>query len=275
MTSNAIFLLGVGAQKAGTSWLHDQLNRRQDANFGFCKEYHVFDALTLDAFSRYRPQSPPLWRWRTWRRERFFQDPNRYFDYFTGLLSRPGCRLSGDITPSYGCLSAETLQWIGDAFKERSIRTCPVFILRDPIERLLSQQRMQLRKKKKLNPADEVRAFHKLADKLEQHPSLRSDYVSTLHSLSESFAKEDICLLLFEQLFDASSHHRLCEQMSLAYQPMDIAKKVNASSSNTPVPKDLLARIGRTQASTFKTLLKEQPQLNLTRYWPTATQWCT
>lgn len=275
MTSNAIFLLGVGAQKAGTSWLHDQLNRRQDANFGFCKEYHVFDALTLDAFSRYRPQSPPLWRWRTWRRERFFQDPNRYFDYFTGLLSRPGCRLSGDITPSYACLSADTLQWIGDAFKERSIRTCPVFILRDPIERLLSQQRMQLRKKKKLNPANELRAFHKLADKLEQHPSLRSDYVSTLHSLSESFAKEDICLLLFEQLFDTSSHHRLYEQMSLPYQPMDIAKKVNASSSNTPVPKDLLARIGRTQASTFKTLLKEQPQLNLTRHWPTATQWCT
>ena len=275
MTSNAIFLLGVGAQKAGTSWLHDQLNRRQDANFGFCKEYHVFDALTLDPFSRYRPQSPPLWRWRTWRRERFFQDPNRYFDYFTGLLSRPGCRLSGDITPSYACLSADTLQWIGDAFKERSIRTCPVFILRDPIERLLSQQRMQLRKKKKLNPADELRAFHKLADKLEQHPSLRSDYVSTLHSLSESFAKEDICLLLFEQLFDTSSHHRLYEQMSLPYQPMDISKKVNASSSNTPVPKDLLARIGRTQASTFQTLLKEQPQLNLTRHWPTATQWCT
>ena len=275
MTSNAIFLLGVGAQKAGTSWLHDQLNRRQDANFGFCKEYHVFDALTLDAFSRYRPQSPPLWRWRTWRRERFFQDPNRYFDYFTRLLSRPGCRLSGDITPSYACLSADTLQWIGDAFKERSIRTCPVFILRDPIERLLSQQRMQLRKKKKLNPANELRAFNNLADKLEQHPSLRSDYVSTLHSLSESFAKEDICLLLFEQLFDASSHHRLYEQMSLPYQPMDISKKVNASSSNTPVPKDLLARIGRTQASTFKTLLKEQPQLNLTRHWPTATQWCT
>ena len=43
----------MGAQKAGTSWLHDQLNRRKDADFGFCKEYHVFDALTLDAFARF------------------------------------------------------------------------------------------------------------------------------------------------------------------------------------------------------------------------------
>ena len=275
MTSEAIFLLGVGAQKAGTSWLHDQLNRRDDADFGFCKEYHVFDALTLDVFARYRPQNPPLWRWRTWRRGRFFQDPKRYFDYFTRLLNRPGCRLSGDITPSYGCLSAETLRWIRDAFKHRSIRTCPVFILRDPIERLLSQQRMQLRKKKKLNPSDELQAFHKLADKLERHPSLRSDYLTTLRSLNESFVKEDICLLLFEQLFDTSSHHLFYEQLSLPYQPMDVAKKVNASSSTTTVPDELLARIGRSQASTYTTLLKEQPQLNLDRHWPTAKQWCT
>ena len=275
MTSEAIFLLGVGAQKAGTSWLHDQLNRRDDADFGFCKEYHVFDALTLDAFARYRPQKPPLWRWRTWRRERFFQDPTRYFDYFTGLLNRPGYRLSGDITPSYSCLSANTLRWIRNAFRERSVRTCPVFILRDPIERLLSQQRMQLRKKKQLNPADELRAFHKLAEKLERTPSLRSDYVRTLRSLNESFAKEDICLMLFEQLFDASSHQHLYEQLTLPYQPMDIAKKVNASSSTTPVPEEILARIGKTQATTYRTLLREQPQLNLDRHWPTATQWCT
>jgi len=31
-----IFLLGVGAQKAGTSWLHEQLHQRRDADFGFC-----------------------------------------------------------------------------------------------------------------------------------------------------------------------------------------------------------------------------------------------
>ena len=34
-----VFLLGIGAQKAGTTWLHAQLNRRRDADFGFLKEY--------------------------------------------------------------------------------------------------------------------------------------------------------------------------------------------------------------------------------------------
>lgn len=275
MTADPVFLLGVGAQKAGTSWLHDQLNRRDDANFGFCKEYHVFDALTLEAFSRYRPQNPAPWQWRTWRRQRFFAEPNRYFDYFAGLLRRSGCRLSGDITPSYACLKPDTLQWIRGAFQDRAIRTCPVFILRDPIERLLSQQRMQLRKNNRLNPADELQAFEKLADKLERSPSLRSDYISTLRSLTISFPQKDICLLLFEELFDASSHHRLCEQLSIPYQAMNAGKKVNASSPTTPVPEELLARIGQTQALTYRTLLKEHPQLGIDQHWKTASQWCT
>ena len=81
--------------------------------------------------------------------------------------------------------------------------------------------------------------------------------------------------MLFEQLFDASSHQHLYEQLTLPYQPMDIAKKVNASGSTTRVPEEILARIGKTQATTYTTLLREQPQLNLDRHWPTATQWCT
>lgn len=37
LASDATFLLGVGAQKAGISWLHDQLQLLSDANFGFLK----------------------------------------------------------------------------------------------------------------------------------------------------------------------------------------------------------------------------------------------
>jgi hypothetical protein len=266
----------VGAQKAGTSWLHDQLNRRKDADFGFCKEYHVFDALTLDAFS---PISPPETR-RPGAGARGVVSAS--FKIQLGIsITSPGYSIDLAVDsavtspPRIHAWSANTLQWIRHAFRERSVRTCPVFILRDPIERLLSQQRMQLRKKKQLNPADEIQAFHKLAEKLERTPSLRSDYVRTLRSLDESFAKEDICLVLFEQLFDASSHQRLYEQLRLPYQPMDIAKKVNASVSTTPVPEEILSRIGKTQATTYRTLLREQPQLNLDRHWPTATQWCT
>ncbi|MDA7431157.1 hypothetical protein N8463_01720 [Synechococcus sp. AH-601-P06] len=63
---NGTFVLGLGAQTAGSSWLHAQLNRRRDANFGFLKEYHIHDARTLPeaGFSNRRRHS--LIKPRTW-----------------------------------------------------------------------------------------------------------------------------------------------------------------------------------------------------------------
>ena len=37
------FILGVGCQKGATTWLRSQLNNHEASNFGFAKEYHVFD----------------------------------------------------------------------------------------------------------------------------------------------------------------------------------------------------------------------------------------
>ena len=90
------FVLGLGAQKAGSSWLHAQLNRRRDAEFGFLKEYHIHDALTLPeaSFSNRRMRS--LIKLRTWVRKRFIAQPQRYYDYFSSLLHRPGIQLTVD-----------------------------------------------------------------------------------------------------------------------------------------------------------------------------------
>ena len=95
-----VFLLGVGAQKAGTTWLHAQLDRRRDADFGFLKEYHVHDALTLPAAGFSNRRRPSWLKPRTWRRQRFLDRPERYYAYFAARLRRRGIRLTGDITPS-------------------------------------------------------------------------------------------------------------------------------------------------------------------------------
>ena len=41
------FLLGLGAQKAGTAWMHRYLESSPQCDPGFRKEYHVWDALDL------------------------------------------------------------------------------------------------------------------------------------------------------------------------------------------------------------------------------------
>lgn len=40
-----IFLLGVGAQKAGTTLLYDYIKNDPNSNLGILKEYHIWDAL--------------------------------------------------------------------------------------------------------------------------------------------------------------------------------------------------------------------------------------
>ena len=278
-----VFLLGVGAQKAGTSWLHQQLHRRSDADFGFLKEYHIHDALTIPKLERFRHlnvqlQKPRSWlQPRSWRRQRFFSDPRRYYNYFSWLLRRPRrpgrtVSLTGDITPSYAVLSATTFQSIHNQFQQRGIPVRPLFLLRDPIERIISSQRMKLRKQGQRDAATEVASLRKRIDKGQ---GLRSNYSQTLEALDQSFGLEHCFIGLFETLFQQDSYTALCDYLEITYQEPDWQQKVNASATTNLIPDDLLAEMGRQQASDFKTVCRILPQMDFQQLWPTTSRWCS
>ena len=50
------FILGVGCQKGGTTWIYDQLSKLEQVDFGFKKEYHVFDTLYIEHEKKFRKQ---------------------------------------------------------------------------------------------------------------------------------------------------------------------------------------------------------------------------
>jgi hypothetical protein len=49
-----LFVLGLGAQQAGTTWVWKYLSQMNGADFGFAKEYHVFDTIHLPECSYFR-----------------------------------------------------------------------------------------------------------------------------------------------------------------------------------------------------------------------------
>ena len=273
LASDATFLLGVGAQKAGTSWLHDQLNRRKDADFGFLKEYHVFDALELEHFSSFRPKNLTPLKWRTWRRARFMEQPERYFDYFASRLKPPQIRLTGDITPSYAGLSAESYQRIQKAFAQRGVQTRAVFIMRDPVERFLSQQRMQLRKRGLLSPKHEIEHLNKASLKLLKRDSPRNDYPATLDALRDGFAASQVFIGLYETLFTADNHRALCRCLNIPEQTPNGSHRVNASQATTSVPAELLQRLGRHFRPLVTAVQERCPDLEVEQHWATAMTW--
>ena len=271
---NGTFVLGLGAQKAGSSWLHAQLNRRRDAEFGFLKEYHIHDALTLPeaGFSNRRQRS--LIKPRTWRRQRFIAQPQRYYDYFTSLLRRPGIQLTGDITPSYSALSPLTLQEILANFEQREISVRPVFLMRDPIERIISSQRMQLRKQNQLNHDAEVDALRQLCMERPERVNLRSDYGHTLMALSQIFDPSACFIDLYERLFTPESWQRLCDVLNVPYEEPDWEQQVNVSRTDTSIPDDVMAEIGAWQAPTMAAVRQSMGHLDLAQLWPLAHRWC-
>ena len=273
LVSDATFLLGVGAQKAGTSWLHDQLQRRGDADFGFLKEYHIFDALEVECFKCFRPKQPTPLKWRTWRRARFIERPERYFDYFASLLKPSQIRLTGDITPSYAGLKAESFHRIQQAFAQRDVLTRAVFIMRDPIERFLSQQRMQLRKRGLLTPEHEIEHLNKASIKLLKRDSPRSDYAATLDALRAGLAESEVFIGLYETLFTPAAHRDLCRYLGIPEQIPDLNHRINASQATTSVEPEVLQRLGLHFAPLVAAVQERCPNLKVEQHWSTAMTW--
>ena len=276
-----VFLLGVGAQKAGTSWLYQQLHTRPDADFGCLKEYHVHDARTIPELKRFRqlngkPLQPRTWvQPRTWLRQWFIRNPGHYADYFQWLLSRPRLRgaqirLTGDITPSYALLSADTLKGINTSFQARGISVKPVFLMRDPIERLISSQRMKLRKQGLRDAATEVATLRK---RVAKGSGLRSNYGQTLEALDQAFGLEHCFVGLFETLFTKPTYSELCNFLSIPYKEPAWGEKVNVSATKTVIPDDLLAEMGRQHADDLKRAQQALPTLDLQRLWLTTSRW--
>ena len=276
------FLLGVGAQKAGTSWLHKQLHNRPDADFGCLKEYHVHDARTIPELARFRrlgirATEPRTWvQPRTWMRQWFIQNPNRYTDYFSWLLTRPRfrggqIRLTGDITPSYAALNAETLGEIKTNFEQRGIPVKPVFLMRDPLERLISSQRMKLRKQGLKDPASEVET---LKQRVAKGRGLRGDYGQTLDALDQAFGLEHCFIGLFESLFTPDTYTQLCSFLGIPYEEPIWAEKINVSATSTVIPDDLLATMGRMHENDLRRAAEALPNTDFQTLWPTASRWC-
>ena len=272
--AHGVFLLGLGAQKAGTSWLHAQLNRRRDADFGFLKEYHIHDALTLPAAGFSGRSRRSLLKPRTWRRQRFLDRPERYYAYFAGLLRRPGIQLTGDITPSYCGLSASTLLTIHAGFINQGIPVKPLFLMRDPIERIVSSLRMQRRKQGLQDSAGEIQALRDLCRERPERINLRSDYGHTLTALQDSFGLKQCFIGTYEQLFHRDYWAELCRFLGVQYQEPQWEQRVNVSRTDTDLPEELLKQLGQWQEATLAAVQLHCPELDLNQLWPTASRWC-
>lgn len=278
MTTQKTFILGLGAQKSGTSWLHDYLSSDAAADFGTLKEYHIWDALTLPEVAHYDMRSGHL-KNRTvtklisklkgtgsdgWAlRGHLQQDVSNYFDYFEERLSQPGVHLTGDITPSYAGLSAETLARIREGFAERKIRIAAVFLMRDPVGRAISAAQMNRRKKDWREGVPLTVSFDKavLTYAQSRHHDLRANYARTIKTMREVFSPEYCHLYFYEKLFSENALAELTQKFGVSFRPERISNRVYGSAkSGRDVSSSTRRALRRALEPTYAYCAREFPE---------------
>jgi hypothetical protein len=279
------FLLGVGAMKAGTTWLHDHLAASPQCRPGLRKEYHVFDSLdlakepyllkrvvakahaSLDEVAEARRTDPTFLV-----QAAMIADEELYFDYFTALLARsPETRLTLDITPGYALLSAERLAGIRASFEQRGVRAVAAYLMRDPVERTWSQVRMQKRRRPEHNPG----TAEELVAQRYAEPTYadRTRYETTVRNLDQAFG-EEVFYGFYEELFDpatsASEIARLSGFVGIDAHEPDLGAQFNVSPRSAELPEPTVRAVAEHFRATYELVASRFPDRDLPKIWPSS-----
>lgn len=278
------FLLGVGCQKGGTTWLYRYLRSHPNVSLGFTKEHHVFDVLYLDKTivgSLELNPVPLSWailsfhigKWRRARRlATFRQDPERYFDYFQELANASASiNVVGDITPTYAMLPPEGFRFIRDGLQQRGFDVKVLFLMRDPVKRCISAMRMATARKRL--PAD-ARA---LGDEASHLKSLyatvgfrkRTAYEQTIQSLERVFEKESILYLFYESLFQETTTRAIANFLNLPFMPADFNRRFNSSQQSASFDRELVQEVFEFYRPTYEFIASRFGERAVRENWST------
>lgn len=275
-------MFGIGATKAGTSWLHQYLSGHPECAMPGIKELHYFDGLENGGLGkqveRLEIQRNEL-RLRAGLKSRIISasitrriaELDRWISvlqmpgdatgtYIDFLMQKSGnARLVGDITPAYGLLPAARLATMSVMAPDTRF----VYILRDPVDWLWSQVRM-VGKRRAQNTKQWVHIVRRLFDQIlaGENPEAfrRCNYADTLARLDQAVPQAQQLTLFFENLFNDATVQQLCRFLGLSYQraatkkPVHVGKKLKLDDERRAAAQAFLAPQYAAVARRFETL---------------------
>lgn len=257
------FLLGLGNQKCGTSWLYQYL--RQSPNFkgGFTKEYHIWDALDTPVKSDSRVSILSAVRGRSRLRRYIMQNFNAYyFKYFAQLFDQD-TTITADITPSYSGLGRERLSFVRDGFASRGVSCKPIILIRDPLSRIKSAVRYNLdRKNYREGIEDGVTDFRTALEQyyITDHCKLRTNYHHAIRAARDVFGEENLYVGIYESMFEAEEIEKLSSFMNVPTNLGMSKKYVNKTKGTPESHGNLELEIKRAYSEVYDFCFENYPQ---------------
>ena len=226
MTGRVPDFLGIGAQKAGTSWLCEMLRVHPQVAFPGGKEVHFWD-----------------WHY------------DRGLDWYRGLFAdAPADRKVGDITPGYAVLTPPAIRTVRQAMPDARL----IFMVRNPIERAWSAAVMILRWA--LMAPEEVSDAW-FIDVFRSQQSLgRGDYAACLAAWLREYPPEQFLIAFYDDIARAPRPllAGVCRHIGIGIAPdarwtdERLSARVNAGEG-TPLRPSLLAPLRDLYAERIET----------------------
>jgi len=227
--------LCIGAQRAGTSWLHEILRRHPDIFLSATKELHFFDEKR--DFSTYTGIGHIG--------ERFLYDMNSlsHWRWYVRQFRKSGGRkIIGEITPYYSTLSDQRIAYIAEKLPDVKI----VYILRNPVQRAWSA----FRRTWFLETGHTNDDFDtNVALKTIMYPAklIHGDYIRNTGVYEKIFGKDQILYLFYDDIVRKPSGvlHQVFSFLGVAIPQIpadDVYKKINSAPGHVipgPVEKVL------------------------------------
>ncbi|MEM9938493.1 MAG: sulfotransferase domain-containing protein [Pseudomonadota bacterium] len=256
MTSeDKTFILGVGAQKCGTSWLFSYLNRNPAIASSTYKELHFFDAIYNpkwfgnfnDGFARDITEELQRQGTDEFNADRLRDASLRINalydrDLYLTLFERNATRATThflEITPTYSTLSEDQLREVRSLILSRCQKIKVIFLMRDPAERLYSLHKHRTRAgTKRLEKVGLSSKF--LARKMAGTPDIldlmkepaaaaRGRYDQSITALQAAFPEEELHFEFYENLFSTDAIRSVCQFLNVDFVSPDLDQRVNAS----------------------------------------------
>lgn len=247
--------IGIGAQKAGTTWLYENLSKIQEFDMPPIKELHYFDRSEL-YISISKLKITSFWQRITkfWYAKKAIRTIIRTFikglktgnfktfhffrklylstyndKWYKSLFSKY-TGYTGEITPAYMFLEEKDIQIIYKINPQIKI----VFLLRNPIERAWSHYRFHNRNDSSFC-VDEVDPAKIIEFMESKEQVLRSDYLGSIRNYHKYFNKDQILIGFYDAISDNPKelmknildHITNCEEISFNY--LNLQEKVNVS----------------------------------------------
>ena len=218
--------VGIGAQKAGTTWWHEvisshpQVYSRPDIH----KERHYFDRYAIQPFGRNESEG------------------------YRGWFPRPPGTMAGEWTPDY-----VTMPWVPPLMRLAAPETKLLVLLRDPVDRISSGLAHVRRDRGRVTLADHKDAV------------ARGFYHESLSWWLRDFPQEQILVLQFERCLQdpVGQISRTYEFLGLdPFVPQALGEKINPSSDVPKMEEDTRNRLTQLYLPDVQALCQSFPEID-------------